>query len=60
MDGEGAVGRLVSAAAALGAPPQASVQSRGHRAAPTSLPSLLPALLHHSAPLPGIGLAWDQ
>ena len=36
--------------------PGASVQSRGHHAPPTSLPSLLPALLHHSAPLPGI--AW--
>ena len=60
MGGEGAGGRLVPAAAALAAPPQGSVQSRGHHTRPTSLPSLLLALLHHSAPLPGIGLAWTS
>ena len=39
MGGEGAGGRLVSAAAALGAPPRGSVQSRGHHTPPPLSPA---------------------
>lgn len=55
----GGVGRPVCTAAALGAPPQGSVQSRGHHTAFTSLPILLPPCLiapSHSRN----GLAGDQ